>query len=240
MNLDHLTSLLPATADSEAQRTPACPDDHQVAGYVDGGLDDAARAHLEQHLADCSRCLSLVGMLSRERHLEAIEPVPREVVARACALVGPGQQHGKQRQWRLAPQWAAAAALVLAVPLLVQLSRNAGEGPQGEQRADSISMRTATPSAPVVKVLEPAAGASVDTPELTFRWTGVPGSSYYDVRIVNDVGDVVVQERITGTAWRPSAPLKLQAGAEYFVHVDAYPEGDKAVSSGHVPFRVVQ
>jgi len=54
---------------------------------------------------------------------------------------------------------------------------------------------------------------------------------------VTDDGDLVVQERVDGTAWQPQ--LELQPGTEYFVHVDAYPSGDKAVSSEHVPFRVL-
>jgi hypothetical protein len=51
-------------------------------------------------------------------------------------------------------------------------------------------------------------------------------------------GDVVIQERVTDTSWRPPAHVELRPGPEYFVHVDAYPSGDKAVSSDHVPFRV--
>jgi hypothetical protein len=73
---------------------------------------------------------------------------------------------------------------------------------------------------------------------MQFRWTEVAGSPYYDVRIVTDDGAVVVRERVAGTTWQPPAQLRLQPGAEYFVHVDAYPSGDKAVSSDHVPFRV--
>jgi hypothetical protein len=78
----------------------------------------------------------------------------------------------------------------------------------------------------------------VDPEDLSFRWSEVAGTPYYDVRIVTDAGDVVVQERVAGTNWQPQARLDLQPGAEYFVLVDAYPEGDKAVSSHHVPFRI--
>ena len=60
------------------------------------------------------------------------------------------------------------------------------------------------------------------------------------LRIVTDAGDVVVQERVAGTNWQPEARLDLRPGAEYFVLVDAYPEGDKAVSSHHVPFRITE
>ena len=143
------------------------------------------------------------------------------------------------RRWRLAPQWAAAAALVLAVPLLLQLGRNLDRGIEGQGRPESAChANPVDPGAAALQVLSPTADAAVDPRRLSFRWTEVSGTPYYDVRIVTDAGDVVVQQRVTGTNWRPPAQLNLQPGAEYFVHIDAYPSGDKAVSSDHVPFRV--
>ena len=86
-------------------------------------------------------------------------------------------------------------------------------------------------------MLAPTPGAAMARARLVFEWTEVPGTPYYDVRILNDDGDVVARQRVTGSRWQPEA-LKLRRGAEYFVVVDAYPSGDKAVSSRHIPFRV--
>jgi hypothetical protein len=98
--------------------------------------------------------------------------------------------------------------------------------------------RTAAPTGAGLQVLSPGPGAALDPRTLSFRWSEVAGTPYYDVRIVTDAGDVVIQERVAGTDWQPEVRLDLQPGAEYFVLVDAYPEGDKAVSSRHVPFRI--
>jgi hypothetical protein len=173
-------------------------------------------------------------LLCRERDADVIEPVPAEVAAQAPARV----TDRPQRAWRLAPQWAAAAALVLAVPLLLQVGRNLERGVEGQGLPDPPATRTLASTAAGLQVLSPGAGTAVDAQRLSFRWTEVAGTPYYDVRIVTDAGDVVVRQRVTGTTWRPPAQLKLQPGAEYFVHIDAYPSGDKAVSSNHVPFRV--
>ncbi|MCJ7452096.1 MAG: zf-HC2 domain-containing protein [Steroidobacteraceae bacterium] len=234
MNLDQLTSLLAAGAADDPRRSPSCPDEHQIAGYVDGRLDEAAREQVELHLADCGHCLTLVGELCRERNADAIEPVPDAVVAQARALVA----KGLQRRWRLAPQWAVAAALVLAVPLLLQLGRNLDRGAEGQGRPDAPATRTLASTATGLQVLSPGPGTAVDARQLSFRWTEVSGTPYYDVRIVTDAGDVVIRQRVFGTTWQPPAQLNLQPGAEYFVHIDAYPSGDKALSSDHVPFRV--
>jgi hypothetical protein len=234
MNPDHLKSLLSAGTADDPTHSQTCPDEHQIAGYVDGGLDEAARDQIELHLADCGRCLDLVGLLCRERDSDASEPVREEVAARVPALM----TSRPPRRWRLAPQWAAAAALVLAVPLLLQTRHDLTRGAEGQGGPDPPATRILASTASELKVLSPGSGTAVDARRLSFRWTEVPGTPYYDVRIVTDAGDVVIQQRVTDTAWRPQVPLDLQPGAEYFVHIDAYPFGDKAVSSDHVPFRV--
>ena len=235
MNKERLTTLLAEGAADTPGRSATCPDEHRIAGYVDGRLDEAARAQVECHLADCEHCPTLVSLLCRVRGAEAIvEPVPDELLAQARALV----TQEPPRRWRLAPQWAAAATLVLAVPLLLQIGRNLDRGAEGQGRPAAAATRTLGPTPAGLQVLSPGRGTAVDARSLRFRWTEVSGTPYYDVRIVTDAGDVVIQQRVTGTTWQPPARLGLQPGAEYFVHVDAYPSGDKAVSSDHVPFRV--
>jgi hypothetical protein len=234
MNPDHLISLLAAGTTDDLTQSPACPDEHQIAGYVDGGLDAAAREQVEFHIADCRCCLALVGLLCRECDADAIRPVPDGAVSPTRAPV----TERLQPRWRLTPQWAAAAAMVLAVPLLLQFGRNLDRGVEGQGRPEPSVTRTLASTANGLQVLSPVDGASVDPRRLSFRWTEISGSPFYDIRIVTDAGDVVVQQRVTGTAWRLPAQLNLQPGAEYFVRIDAYPSGDKAVSSDHVPFRV--
>jgi hypothetical protein len=235
MKSDSLTSLLADGTARDPERSPPCPDEHEVAGYVDGGLDESARAQVERHLADCGHCLALVGLLSQEQHEEQAEPVPG-VAAKPARVI---ETHRPQRRGWLAPQWAAAAALVLAVPLLMQLSRNLDRGAEGQGRPDPSATRIAGPTASEgLQVLSPRAGATVDSRGLMFRWTEVAGTPFYDVRIVTDAGDVVVEQRVTDTTWRPPETVEFEPQAEYFVHVDAFPSGDKAVSSDHVLFLI--
>ena len=229
----NLTTLLAAEAKDETQQAGPCPDEHMIAGYVDGALDAPACEELERHLAECGRCLSLVGLLSRERRAGAIETVPDVILAQARALV----TVVPQRRWQSAPRWAAAASVILAVPLLMQISRTE-RGIEGQGRPEPSATRTVVAPVAGLRVLSPAAGTTVDPRRLSFRWSEVPGSPYYDVRIVTDAGDIVAEQRVTGTDWRPPARLMLHSGDEYFVHVDAYPSGDRAVSSEHVPFRI--
>jgi hypothetical protein len=71
-----------------------------------------------------------------------------------------------------------------------------------------------------------------------FQWTEVPGSLFYDVRLVSPDGDLLLRERVEGTRWLIPEHLQLQAGQEYFVRVDAYLSDAKYLSSEHRVFTV--
>jgi hypothetical protein len=127
---------------------------------------------------------------------------------------------------------------VLAVTLLVSLGPGASPD-QGSITPDSTT-RTITDHLQGLRLMSPTAGSEISVRQAEFRWTAIAGSPYYDVRIVTDDGDLVAEQRVAGTEWKLPPESKLRPGAEYYVHVDAYPTGDKALSSEHVPFRVAE
>jgi hypothetical protein len=85
--------------------------------------------------------------------------------------------------------------------------------------------------------LSPQEGMTISSDAGVFIWTAVPGSLFYQIRIVSDEGDLVWQERINGTQWGLPAELLLAPGAEYFVRVDAYLAEAKTLKSDYVLFR---
>ena len=238
MDTDRIASLL--RADESAQRGPGseCPDLHLVAGYVDDGLDASERRAVALHIADCAHCRDLVGILSRE-HTEALHAAP--IATSSIPVPGPAVALPARRSWRVPAQWAAAAALVVTLPLLLTVGGDRERDTGEASRSGQASTRTVTAAKrDDLRMIVPQEGAAMNVRGLAFRWTSVPGTPFYDVRIVSDTGELIIEERVEGTAWQPTARLPLRPGTEYFVQVDAYPSGDKAVSSQHVPFRVVK
>ena len=233
MTAERLANRLAACRDEGDGVTAGCPDEHVIAGYVDGTLDPAAAAAFGRHLADCSNCLGLVALLSREREAGGSIPAVRDAA-------GPAENPTVERRnsWQGVQKWAVAATLVLAVPVLFQLARPPDRRTDAQEGTPSATTRMVTPAACGLQVLSPRPGSQVDPARLAFSWTEVPGSPYYDLRVVTDDGDIVAEQRVGGTTWQPPAALRLEPGKEYFVLVEAYPSGDKPVSSHHVPFRV--
>jgi len=234
MTPDELTSLLRASPTDSPGRGRMCPDEHAIAAFVDGTLAADAREPLEIHLADCTHCLALVGLLSREHTADATKPAPEPAVARARRLAQP-----RSRRWgSFQPQWAAAAVVVLAVAALIRLSQPTGMAPGSPDPSEAPTIRSGKAPSSGLRLLSPGAETTVSRKQLMFRWTAVPGTHYYDVRVVTDAGDVVTEERVTGTEWRLKNPTALRPGLEYFVHVDAYVSDGKAIGSEHVSFHV--
>ena len=232
MTPEDLERMLAEGPGRTTPRSSDCPNEHLVAGYVDGTLDPQDLRQLDAHLADCGYCLGLVAMLCRERDAAPDERGADPVQAPAGVVISP------PRRWRLAPQWAAAAALVLVVPLLLQV----GGDPDRAVGARTDPARSATRNIGAagleLRFVPTGRGFRSDAPRPSLAWTEVAGTPYYDVRIVSDEGDVVAQSRVTGTQWQLPEGLRLRYGAEYYALVEAYPEGGKAVSSEHVPFRI--
>ena len=93
-----------------SQGANPCPDELELAAYVDGLASEAERTSLEAHLARCPLCLEAVVEARRSAGDTVREAAPL-VVARAQALVAARQQ----RTWRAAAGWAAAAAASIAL-----------------------------------------------------------------------------------------------------------------------------
>jgi len=236
MDQQRLTELLHLRPDEISGQTPSCPRGEELAALLEGNLEHADRARLEDHLANCNYCRSTIVVLARLWRGEENVPVPEILMARAERL-------GKQvapRRVRHAPKWAAAAVVVLSLVAVLSQVRNSGPGlldslqtSSGEQ---ARQVRNVDPSYRGPKVLYPLEGSRMSPGNLTFRWTEVPGSLYYDIRVVDAEGYVLWQERVKTTAATLPAHLAFVSGEPYFVRVDAYLAEAKSVSSSHVKF----
>lgn len=243
MEHEKLSELLRILLTNAAVRTPDCPDNHELAASVDGQLSDEILNQLALHLADCDFCTAQLGLLKRLHESDPECQVTEFVLARAGRM---GAKHTRPII-HYAPRWASAAVIVLAVLLVFRWnSPNLEDSEATDSASPDITSQVFEPrqsrnlNPDILKpwVLAPATGSTIDPGSLVFQWTGIPGSLYYDVRVVTDEGDLIWQARVEDTEIGLPEHLQLKPDTDYFFRVDAYLASAKSISSHHVLFSI--
>jgi len=218
MDRKQLIANLQRSAGGNRERTAFCPNDNDIAGFVDGGLDDSARVLVERHLPDCPACVGRVGLLTRLLRDDAT------ITSDAAPAIG-------NRWLQAVPQWAVAATVILAITWV-------SWSPVKVDVADYQDTRNIESVLTPPEILAPDSGVLVNRNGFVIRWTEVPGSLYYEVRVVSDVGDLLSEVRVERAEWTIGDEIRLDPAREYYVRVDAYLADSKAISSQHIPFRL--
>ena len=265
MDEKELTTLLTVNDLKQSNRTWRCPDENQLAAYVNG--QSLERQKLERHLADCKPCLETIAFLLKQ--FDEVEAVPANVLARVRSL-GENVRRSKW-SWGWTVSAATACVLIVASIVLWQLWSAKTEKPSTEfvAQVQEPPVSKAVPanansSAPVAlphvekpKVREtqtsavrgvesskltlifPRAGALVHLPLQALRWLPVPDATFYEVKIVTEDGAAVATQSTNNTELHLPADA-LKGGSKYFVTVVAHLSGNRTVRSELVKFRVAE
>ena len=224
-----------------------CPGNHILAGYLDGGLDEAATRRIESHLADCAACRGLVGDVVTMQRLEAT-PLPLGLKRRAIASTAPSRTVPR---WVLIPATAAGLTVALIVVVLIRGPRNEislisrspvapvvakSETPTEPGGAAPNIVRKSAPSESLPALIFPGDGRVVRPSELILKWKVVPHARYYEIHVVTSEGDPVWQNDSERTDAKLSPDITLKDGT-YFVWITAYLDDGRVQKS--TPVRLV-
>ena len=243
MEPEKLSKLLRILPTNAAVRRSDCPDDHQLAAYVDKQLPEEPGKQIALHLSDCNYCTAQVSLLKRLHSSVPEESVSEFVLARANRM----GKSKKRPTFQYVSRWASAAVVVLAVSLVFKWNlpdqdfheaTNTTSPDPGSQVIEQRLTRNLGPDILKPRIRVPSNGATVKPGVLVFSWSEVPGSLYYDVRIVTDVGDLIWQAQAEGTEVGLPDYLHLKPDTEYFFRVDAHLASAKRISSQHVLFSI--
>jgi hypothetical protein len=84
--ISKLLSRLMAKRRLNRRRTD-CPDEEELASYLDGVLAETQRAQVESHLSDCSACLAEVCAAYKTSSEGRKDTVPQRILERAMAII---------------------------------------------------------------------------------------------------------------------------------------------------------
>ena len=236
MDEQNHTKLLRLQSAELTVRTPFSPEDQVIAGYFDGDLTQAERTRLERHLTGCRFCLACIGILERLEQERSNTRVSETVLATAKQMTHtvPVSRPG------MAPAWAAAAVVVIALFTIIDSQDRAPEpGVVSSTEENSRQLRNMNPVTTDLNVLTPRAGAGI-VPGSLIEWAEVPGNLHYNIFVLSNAGDVLWTERLHGTDWVLDKSLHLAAGSQYYFRVEALLPDGRNVSSKHVVFRIAE
>jgi hypothetical protein len=236
MDKQNLTKLLRLQSAELMARTPFCPEDQVIAEYFDCDLANAETEKLERHLSDCHFCLARIGVLERLEENSSNKRIPEKVLATAKQLA----HKAPVRRPAMAPAWAAAAMVVIALFAIIKGNRGPEPGispvvPPIEEY--SRQLRNVNRLASDINVLNPLPGAGI-APGSLIEWAAVPGNLHYNISVLSNSGDVLWTERLERTDWVLDESLGLAAGSQYYFRVDALLPDGSSLRSKHVVFQV--
>ncbi len=122
-----------------------------IHSWLDGALDDAEAAHVEQHVATCEACAAAVAearglIAATSRILSSLDDVPSGVLPSGSVLVPHSVRRGFVRRWLGGPLMQMAIAASLLVVALVAYQHRDGQRPPNAPAAPSSSPAPAAPT----------------------------------------------------------------------------------------------
>lgn len=253
MGLRNIARALSRLRGTDISNGRNCPDEAELAAYVDARCEQSKRLTLQVHLSGCILCRKQVAFLVREDTAVSLPEVPDLLLSRARELVPERPPYAKPLWWATAA--AAAACLIVAVALQVRVpttmpvSSPAPAVPTAVQRAVPTSaagsatgpppaIRAATPRGGAPDLVQPAEGANVRGGEVEFRWRPLRECLFYELRVTSADGELLFSERTEDTRLRLPASISLRPGEKYFVWVAAHLREGKTVKARAIGFRV--
>jgi len=199
----------------------ACLTDDAVESFLRGAMSSSDRMNAERHLSLCSSCRGRLVALHDD-------PIPEPAPIPPALLMEARRIGRRGRAPRVYARVMALAAMLAFAVFGVYLFR--------ASRANDGVLRDVQRDVPVIaaapRLLLPEEGARVSARAVELRWEPAAGVMRYDVRIVDERGDIVMERSTTDAAVRlPEARDSLRSGERYYWLVRArWPDGRVAES----------
>lgn len=244
----HLAATYCHTQQVSGRRKWSCPADPVIAAYLDGSLTPDQRNRIQSHVVNCDFCRSLIGQIVRTQRSQ--DPLlPPGLLQRAIRQT---KSQSKHLAWSLIPAAALMSAVLVFAILMLRTSLRVAIPSPPPPVAPEIAMarpeplpRTPVPETvrkPVSieqrpHVISPRFNAAVEPAGIEFRWSPVPQTHYYQVRLTSSDGDLIWETQSEATDLRLPASVDLKNGT-YFVWILAQLVDGQVRKSPAVLFRV--
>ena len=249
-DLNLLAKMLNRGADAkQPRRRRTCPSDGTIAAYVDSALRDSERIRVQEHVAGCAYCRSLVSDIVKQARLTDVEGAPTALLEKAGALV---PSKPKRWAWIWAPVTtgvlASAAILVMTLETPRRTTLPEGPSPAAPVPAKSEPAIPSTRPLPEtvrkpnsvdnsLTILSPRPDSILPREQIEIRWNVVRDSLSYHIRVLTADGDVVWDTDSTVNHVKVPKQPTLNSG-KYYALVSAMLKNGRTAKSSPVKFQI--
>lgn len=215
-----------------------CPDDMQIARFVAGTLEDAARQRAIEHLAYCDPCLERVRVvvkLERDGEYAVAAHTVDAVPVPDAASIASRRLSGSPRRLPVAALVASIAVVATGVMLL--------SGDMGIGGADAVhyrESRSADAGIAAPALVFPRDGARLSRSQLRFEWAPLDAAVSYQVELLGANGDILWLSRGERMSAEPPQTLFLEPGVTFYAWVRAQLADGKTVKSQAISFSILE
>jgi len=250
-DLNLVTKMLKRGADAkQPERHWNCPSDEKIAAYVDSALGDSARIRVQEHLAGCAYCRSLVSDTVKQRRVADLPGAPRALLEKTRVLV---PSKPKRWAWTWAPVTAAGVLASTAILVMILeapprtmlpewpppaapvLSESNRVIQSGRPRPEAVRKPNSLDSS--VTILSPRPDSVLPLERIEIRWNAVRDSLSYHIRVLTADGDLVWETDSTVNQVKLPKQLTLNSG-KYYALVSAMLKNGRTAKSSPVKFQV--
>jgi hypothetical protein len=149
MDEKKLRELIKSGGQSDATRSWRCPNENELAAYIEGQFTGVKRQRMEGHFANCNWCLEALAFLGQSSEQPAPDSVPGHLLTRARMLAPNEQVKGRRWSWTTAA--AAVCVLIIAVFIVWRIRANRNPVPP----VDLVAQNHAVPTPSVQPAISP-------------------------------------------------------------------------------------
>jgi hypothetical protein len=251
IDLNLLAKMLSRGAQTnEPGRRFNCPNDRTIAAYVDSALGDSERSRVQEHLAGCAYCRSLVSDIVKEGRITDVPEAPAALLEKARALVP-----SKPKRWGWTWGPVAAAGVLASTAILVTtletprsttlpewpapavpvLSESKPVIPPTRSRPETVRKPNSPDNS--LTILSPRPDSILPREQIEIRWSVLRDSLSYHIRVLTADGDLVWETDSTVNHIKLPKQPTLKSG-KYYALVSAMLKNGRTAKSSPVKFQV--
>jgi len=250
-DLNLLAKMLNRGADAKQPgRRRNCPSDGTIAAYVDSALGDSERIRVQEHLAGCAYCRSLVSDIVKQGRVTDVPGAPAALLEKARALV---PSKPKRWAWTWAP--VTAAGVLASTAILVMILETPRRTTLPEWPAPAVPVPSESePAIPSTRpwpetmrkpnspnnsltILSPRPDSILPREQIEIRWNVVRDSLSYHIRVLTADGDLAWETDSTVNHVKLPKQPTLNSG-KYYALVSAMLKNGRTAKSSPVKFQV--